>query len=238
VAQVRALVEIPSGGATDSTVILGLATTGTSTSTTSSELWEVRYKTGGALNVRGWSRGSLIVDSTIAFAIDGRRGILGLLLTQNGANIDWRVDFLGDDRAGVTQYSTTFGTSYTFGAVTRVQINTDGGNADVAVGHVALYRTAVSIFANSDELLAFDGDSVTGSAGRLVRLCSENDVGLTRYTIPQAAYQLDDMGSQSGRTWSPCSATPRRSTTGSCGTGRRRGWPTPGAASARPGPPT
>jgi hypothetical protein len=115
VAQVRALVEIPSGGASDSTVILGLATTGTSTATTSSELWEVRYKTGGALNVRGWSRGSLIVDSTIAFAIDGRRGILGLLLTQNGANIDWRVDFLGDDRAGVTQYSAATVASYTFG---------------------------------------------------------------------------------------------------------------------------
>ncbi|MBL8926314.1 MAG: hypothetical protein JNM77_08745 [Pseudonocardia sp.] len=189
--QVRALVEFPDGGATNETVLMGLATTGRS------ELWEVRYKTGGDLNIRGWSRGSMIVDQTINYEVDGRRGQLGLQLSQDGSDIDWRVDFLGDDRDGISEFYASTVAGYTFGKVTRVQLNTDGGNEDVVMGHVALYNAAVSIWSNEDELMAFRGDwDAAEGEGRLWRLCEENAIPLAMFGDGTLVAWTDRMGPQ------------------------------------------
>lgn len=194
--QVRMLVDFQS--ATDETVILGLATTGSSNISVSSDLWEVRNKSANVLNVRGWARGVMIVDQNIMFTQDSTRGQLGLQLVQNGANIDWRIDYLEEGASSGGFYTATVN-NYTFGNVARVQINTDGGNANVVVGHVALYNQINDIFDNVDELNAYDNENVIDSGaneGRLSRLTGDYGIPLTVYGDPVTPYEIDDLGPQ------------------------------------------
>lgn len=186
----QCLVDFPADGSTDQTVLLGLVTTGTAS------LWEVRYSTPGNLNFRAWGSAGLLLDQTVGFGIDGQRGQLGLSLVQTDADtVHWEGSWLQEGSA----FSSGFGADLngcTMGKAVRVQINTDGGNDEVTVGHVALFDTGPGAFAFSDQLVAYTGEQVTGT-GRLARLCSENGLDLTIFgAIETVTGVTDQMGPQ------------------------------------------
>lgn len=196
VIQLRFLIDVPAAGSNDSAVIIGLITTG------DPNLWELRYKSGGVINVRAWRGASagpaLMLDQDIAFNLNGRRGQYGITLTQNGGAVDWLVDFLevGASAAGI--YSSSLASS-TLGKALRVQTATDGGHFDVTLGHIVVRNVARNAAENIRYLNAWRGENV---GERLNRLCTENtiwylgldgpvlNVAVTDYMGPQGAGTL------------------------------------------------
>jgi len=191
--QLQCLVEFDN--ATDNTVILGLQTTGSSNTSVSCELWEIRYESATLINIRAWRRGALILDSHVLFNPDGFKGEMTLALEQDGADTFYEVDFLaeGADSAGLVTGTLT---NCTFGVANRVQINTDGGNDGVTIGHVAFHNNWTTLFHSIDALNAYDGESVTGTDGRLQRLADENGISLTEYTGAADTDYLNKLGPQ------------------------------------------
>ena len=69
--------------------MIGLITSG------DPSFWEIRYKTGGDLNVRAWRNfQSLVWDTTYNFNLDGKRGQLAIELNTSGSAVTWTVTFL------------------------------------------------------------------------------------------------------------------------------------------------
>lgn len=212
--QARCLIAVPSAGSIDGTVIFGLITTG------DPGFWELRYRTGGLINVRAWRNFSSLVLDTTAVAlipgpngaaagmvgIDGRSGQLGLTLTKSGSNIDWVVDFIeqganigyvwGPGAGGPTVAGTSVGKAV------RVQTATDGGHVDVTLGHVVVRNDARDTAAHIRHLNAWSGENV---GQRLLRVTTENvmwyvqydgavnNIAVTDYMGPQPAGTLLDL---------------------------------------------
>lgn len=208
--QLRCLIDVPSAGSINGSVILGMITTG------DPGFWELRYMTGGLINVRAWRNfSSLVCDSPINgvplvpgpngpgpggyVGLDGRRGQLGLTLTKSGGNIDWVVDFI--EQGATTGYvygpgaggTTVPGTSV--GKVQRVQTCTDGGHVDVTLGHVVVRKDAYDHPTHVKQLNAWRGETV---GERLLRITQENGVAYVQIDPPPPYYPTitDTMGPQ------------------------------------------
>jgi len=204
--QLRCLIDVPASGSNDGGVILGMITSG------DPGFWELRYRTGGLINVRAWRNfTTLVLDSTqVALVpgpsgpssfvgIDGRRGQLGLTLTKSGGNIDWVVDFI---EAGATigyVYGPGSGGATVAGAsvgkARRVQTCTDGGHVDVTLGHIVVRKDARDGATHVKQLNAWAGEIV---GERLVRLRDENGLWYTQIDPPPPYYPTisDTMGPQ------------------------------------------
>jgi hypothetical protein len=205
--QLRCLIDVPDAGSINGTVILGLITSG------DPGFWELRYMTGGAINVRAWRNfSSLVCDSPVAgvnlvpnrdgsgfVGLDGRRGQLGLTLTKSGANIDWVVDFIESGATTGYVYGPGMGGTTVPGAsvgkARRVQTCTDGGHVDVTLGHIVVRRDARDTPMHVRQLNAWNGEIV---GERLVRLRDENGLWYAQWDPPPPYYpQLTDtMGPQ------------------------------------------
>ena len=192
----RFLIDVPAAGSNDSAVLIGLITTG------DPAFWELRYKSGGVVNVRAWRYfTTLVLDQNVAFNLDGRRGQFGISLTQNGGAVDYQLDFLevGATSAGIYNGSVA---SSTLGKATRVQTATDGGHMDVTLGHIVVRNVARNAAENIRYLNAWRGENV---GERLLRLVTENalwyvqldgpvlNVAVTDYMGPQPAGTLLDL---------------------------------------------
>jgi hypothetical protein len=207
--QMRCLIDVPDSGSIDSSVIIGLITTG------DPGFWELRYKAGGLINVRAWRNfQSLVLESpNIALipgpagpsgafvGLDGRRGQLGLTLTKVGANIDWVVDFI--EQGATTGYvwgPGIGGPTYnvpgaSVGKAVRVQTATDGGHVDVGLGHIVVRKDARDTATHVAQLNAWRGENV---GERLNRLAQETGQWYIQIDPPPPYYPTisDLMGPQ------------------------------------------
>ena len=206
--QTRVLIDVPAPGSNDGGVIIGMISTGDPL------FWELRYRTGGMINVRAWRYfSSLVVDSSpLALAphpttagafvgLDGRRGQLGLTLTQNGSAVDWAVDWLEVGASNAYTVSSSLASS-TVGKAVRVQTATDGGHMDMTLGHIVVRKVPRNTPENTRYLNAWRGENV---GERLLRLITENvlwyvqldgpvlNVAVTDYMGPQPAGTLLDL---------------------------------------------
>lgn len=175
--QVRFLIDVPAGGGTDISGIMRLGTTG------SAPIWDLEYNTGGNIRLLAYNQiGTQVVNSgAVTFGIDGRRGQFGLQLTQNGANIDWDMDWLEiGATSGVVFTGTLAGN--TLNSASYVQANLQqGNNESIAMGHILVQSVITSSVTNIVALNAHNGEVTTAlaGAGRLTRLAAENSLPLT-----------------------------------------------------------
>lgn len=168
--QLRWLMDIPGDG--QLATVAELNDTGTATR------WAVRLLKNGNIKIQAWSSLANLLDFEIGFGVNGRRGQWGFSLTQNGANVDWRIDFLEVGNSVGGFYAATLN-GVTFGQVTQVGMHTDADSeSSIALGHVALYRTLTDMFVNSRQLEAYSGEVTTTAAGRLARLGVLGKVGV------------------------------------------------------------
>jgi hypothetical protein len=126
---------------------------------------------GGQIALHGYAPdGALLADgSNINYDMLGRRGMIGLNMTQNGTAVDWStfVRYIEDDLT-VTElgFNSTF-TSRTLGTLTRVTVapnaNLDGG----AFGHL-MVGTSTSLAAGIDTAIV--GNNGETAAAQLTRL--------------------------------------------------------------------
>lgn len=172
--QVKMLVAIPAGGATNGAVIMSIATGGTAAR------WDVIYSTGGGLNLQAYdSLGVNLGGSGVfAFAMDGRPAFLQVSLQQNAGNVDYT---LATVDPGKTLGGVVTGTlaARTVTVCRAVQLNVGGLlTTDTVVGHVAVESTVTSIFAQGRPLAGWAQET---AARRVERLCSENGIGFVPF---------------------------------------------------------
>lgn len=176
--QVRALVDFPANGMNDATAVLNI---NMDLSTTVVQNWQLGYGTGGTLRLRGYDvNGGVTGRDTgnVAFDVDGQKLRVGFYLTQNGANVDYKIFTLVPGSSTASNYSGTFNT-VTIG--TAVEVNIDDGTAagNHVIGHVTLQNAATSLFEDSAALYANVGE---GAIDRIGRLCTENSITTTVYS--------------------------------------------------------
>jgi hypothetical protein len=213
--QMRCLIDVPSAGSINGSVILGMITSG------DPGFWELRYMTGGLINVRAWRNFQSLVLDTPGYAlvpgpdgpvipgaspprgsfvgIDGRRGQLGLTLTKSGANVDWVVDFI--EQGATTGY--VFGPGQggqvvpgaSVGKARRIQTCTDGGHVDVTLGHVVVRKDLYDHPTHVKQLNAWRGEIV---GERLLRITQENGLAYVQIDPSPPYYPTitDTMGPQ------------------------------------------
>ena len=200
--QLRCLLDVPAAGSNDGFVIIGMITSG------DPGFWELRYRTGGLINVRAWRNfiGPPVVDSLgIAFVpgpagypsmvgIDGRRGQLGLTLTKSGGNIHWVADFI-EQGANIGYVASGDVAGASVGKATRVQTATDGGHMDMTLGHIVVRKDSYDGATHVKQLNAWAGETV---GERLVRLRDESGIWYQQIDPPPPYYPTvsDYMGPQ------------------------------------------
>lgn len=202
VIQTRWLIDVPAAGCNDRAVIMGMISTGNPC------FWEVRYQTGGTLNVRAWRHfiGPPVLDvydiamaphptaNALFVGLDGRRGQLGLTLTQNGSAVTWGLDWLEVGSPLVWLYGGSLANA-TVGRAQRIQTATDGGHVDMTLGHIQVRKTARSSNTDYRHLNAWWNEVV---GVRLARLRDENGLWYVQYDPPPPYYPTisDTMGPQ------------------------------------------
>lgn len=167
--QIRWLMDIPVDGTDDNTQLIGLGCSG------SISRWDMRYETGitGNLRIRAYDGfGTILLDSAISVGLNGFRGQVGLQLRQVGADVEWDLDFLRVGAAGSSGIGATIA-GRTVGGATNVSVNGDGGNADVTIGHIAVYNANTPESENIAQLNAYAGEV---TFVRYYRVCDENNI--------------------------------------------------------------
>lgn len=141
---------------------------------------------------------SWLIDGTVvtnsgaqSASLNGKTFMLSLLLSQNGADIDWEVDwFLPGDDFGYGFSGTLSGRTYDqmrfIGAG-----NFTSGAAEVAFGHVAIMNDDVSSIWSTvyDTLDAWNGER---AANRMIRLCAAESIALRIVGDPDATEQVGE----------------------------------------------
>lgn len=165
VINLRFMIDFPDSGSNDSAVLIGLITSG------DPSFWEIRYKTGGDLNVRAWRNfQSLVWDTTYDFNLDGKRGQLAIELNTSGSAVTWTVAFLEVGK-NYAVYVTNSIASSTLGKALRVQTNTDGGHVNITMGHIYVRSVTANLTENIKHVNAYDNEIV---GERLLRIATEN----------------------------------------------------------------
>jgi hypothetical protein len=146
------------------------------------------------------SDGSLLgLPDLVTFGVENLGGFTGrmsLEVSQSGSNIAWslRLAPARFARGGVRVDRTV--TGQTCGIVDQLEFNPHSANVQLVVGHVTVENAITANYADSDALLAHEGEYITGAAGRLQRLCTENGVPIQFYDSPGTLTDLDRMGAQ------------------------------------------
>ena len=156
----------------DKSYMIDLHNTGTA------GLWRILYRTGGALSVEVWSNafsgGADILDSgPLGFNdVRGKRLLMSLELTQNGANVDWKLVLLEVGQTiGYYQAGTVVGK--TINVASRVFVDPLKVCNGLVLGHIAVHPKVTTVFDLSSELNAFTGEA---AGVRLQRLCAQHGI--------------------------------------------------------------
>jgi hypothetical protein len=173
--QVRFLLSVPSAGITNDAQIMNVITSG------SAWMWEILYRTGGALCLKIYDRSGVLIGDTgtIGFTINGELNRFSLELIQNGANVDWSFGVITIDQnanTGVGEFWSGTLFTQTAGNVTELSF---GGNqllGDTSIGHITVQNVVDSMFAQIVELNAWRSEA---AGWRFYRLCQENDIPFT-----------------------------------------------------------
>ncbi|WP_055696485.1 hypothetical protein [Streptomyces silaceus] len=180
---------VPAGGVTGTDRIFSVSMTGTA------RTWSLFVNTSGSLELRAYDAdGTQILASGFGtFAINGVPRHIGIELTQNGANIDWRLIVLKIDESRLSNTVSSFlsGTlnAYTAGSATDVRIGQDGLLNGTAIGHVAV---ASSSTAYSGTINAMIGWREETASNRVQRLGIEE--GLPAYSASLSEQRLGVQG--------------------------------------------
>lgn len=170
VIQVRMLLHVDEAGSTHLSPLFQLWTTAANAT-----LWEVRYRTGGALDIVAFAAGSgtpFYTSGIMGFAVDGKDLRLGFWIDQDGADIDWKLETLEPGAAfGLAVEDTV--SSATVGDAVSVVVNPHMNHDNVAIGHVTVENETSTLFDLRQELVAYAGET---AGNRISRLCSEEGV--------------------------------------------------------------
>lgn len=163
----RFFVQVPAAGVVSTQRLLSFTATGTA------RRWSLYVTTAGSLELEAYDAdGATVLNpGASAFAVNGLKQSIGIELTQNGANIDWRVFVLDIDDstlAGAVASAVT-GTlnAYTFGTVTQLRLGEDGAMNGTAVGHLALADSATAYADTTGPLIGWDGELAASRVHRL-----------------------------------------------------------------------
>jgi len=191
--------------------------------------WDVIYR-GSFIEIAArLTSGATVYSATFDYDFTGRDyepARVGLVLQQNGGNIDWTFDWTPARPRSGGFYNPGTITGQTAGAVSWVQFGANQQLGDTVIGHLtvgngpyvrASTTTNGSQFEDNLGLSAFQGEAAIGPAvalenapaaltSRLERLCVENGIPLTVYpsTLTGDAlnadraihYRFDGMGPQ------------------------------------------
>jgi hypothetical protein len=163
----RFLMQVPLAGDVTGAVIASMLTTGTITEV------DVIYLSGGALQLRGFSGGTVAFDSgPLAFGVNGNPVLVSAELVQNGASITWEIatSTLG---AGSVAIGTSGSIAGSVSSVTGVIINPSGGLQGTSVGQVTVQYTDTDLAAVAAAASGYAGET---AAARFTRLCAQNNV--------------------------------------------------------------
>jgi hypothetical protein len=188
-------------GWTNNTAILHVEQ---STSGSTVATWEVRYKTGGDLELRALNAAGseLATSGTITAGIDGEQVWLHFYVTQSGSDAGWRVDTATVDEDGVTLVETAAAGTFaglTVARATAVAVAPSGGLAELAVGHVAVSTTfgfGTSANAGDEISSAVVSHASERAATRAERLTAEAEVPFRIVGIDDDADDTNQMGPQ------------------------------------------
>ncbi len=160
--------EVDSGSGSDG-VMLEFQVSGSAV-----RFWRLELTSVGSIALHGYAPdGALIADgNNVSYQMLGKRGMIGLNMTQNGTDVDWStfVRYINDDLSvSELGFNQTF-TSRTLGKLTRVTVaprgNLDGG----AFGHL-MVGTSTSLAAGIDTAIV--GNNGETAAAQMVRLGAE-----------------------------------------------------------------
>jgi hypothetical protein len=173
--QVRFLLAIPAGGATNGQIICSIATTGTA------RRWELYYVSAGStVGLRAFDADNVSVGDLGAIGFTSLSGQLvrcSVELTQNGANVDTTVSMLYI--GGNLENTNNPFNSVTVQRVSSVTMAPGKGLTTTVIGHVSFQIQTDSSFDLSDQTNAYNGET---PRLRLARLCSEEGVSFVNIT--------------------------------------------------------
>lgn len=174
---VRFLLNVATGPANDAR-IMRIITTGTCTE------FSLYFGTGGALGIIGYAApggGGVVFDSGLfAFAVVAEPLWLSMELQPGaGSTVHWSLVTLVPGASAGLATSGSF--SGTIGNVTDVIPNPYGQCAGVTIGHISVQSAWESLYAMSQPLNAWIGET---AGNRFARLCGENSLGARVYGYP------------------------------------------------------
>ena len=177
----RFLLDVPSGGGVNGTVIVRLYTTGTVATVS------LHYTTGGGLQLIGYDAdgNSLFDTGAVAFAVNGEHLRVGLALRTSGSDVEYEIQTLQPGAAAALATSGTL-SSASVGKMTGFTFNPDNGTGagtadDIGIGHISAQSTWTTLFDLADVLNAWQGET---AAARFARLCSEENIACRVYGYP------------------------------------------------------
>lgn len=189
----RFLMQAPSGGETDGTVIASMYTLGTV------KRADLIYRTAGGLQLKGYdSLGVTLFDTgSVAFAVNGALLRVSMALRTSGANVTYEIQTLAPGGGPVVGFTGTL-TTATISAATGVTVNPAGALTGTAIGHVSVQAVWDTLFDLVSQLNAWNGETPGSRYGRLMGEQGINvgnffpDASLIGGNAVTMGYQLDD----------------------------------------------
>lgn len=187
--QLRYVMHEPAGAVPDHEPIVDVHTAGSGGSNIK---WEVKNRNAGDLALEVWTTSGVnLFDSGVLTAgIADKNVMISLELTQNGANVDWRLAYLEIGLELGFFFSGTV-TSQTLRSAVRVSVGPYYNIGDTTIGHINVRKEITSLFDLAPELVGYTGES---SVTRITRLCVQNNISLS--TVQNTDIDSARMGPQ------------------------------------------
>ncbi len=180
VSTVGILISVPAAGATDAAVVLRATSAGTAAT------WDLRYNlaAGGSFSVLVYNSAGGLLDTLGSFAagdVNGGSLQLEMRFQQDGADVELGFNWM--DVNGDSVGSGDILAGNTVGRLTGVKVNPNGTLGDVAIGHISVFGSRVTLTISSDPgsgLIAIQGYAGERAGTRISRICEEEGVPFTR----------------------------------------------------------
>lgn len=180
---VRLLIDMPSGGMPDGTVLAHIYTTG------SIGRFDVTYELSPGPCL-GWfaynSNGTLNTSSINGQpTLDGLQGRISIEISQVAGNVSWKVAIVDQTPGAAIVSNSPDVMAGTCGIVKQIELFPDGTGNTIGFGHLTVENVITSLATDRAAMQAFYGEfpsSSTAGVSRITRLLTENGLALTRFT--------------------------------------------------------